>query len=432
VQFCELCTAGRITLTEANKMEQHIFVIGSNDANCRRIKETLRRRFKNAAVQVNGPQSALVKDRILVVADSQDREVDSSATHPRLEERIARAEFLFEATRRLSFSNSLPQMLNEAVTLSQDVLGDTAFVILMEGDQARLQCATSKNYGQLTQSLISIINSRPPELEILLQTLLAGGEALFIPDLETAELPHAIIALAKQLQFKSIIATPIKKDGRVFGVFISASSKPNHLTEAQAALSQEFSQAIAVAVEKNEMVTQLEQKANTDSLTGLYNTRFFTEVVAREVARAERHQTPLSLLLVDIDNFKRVNDVHGHIAGNEALNSLAQILQQAVRMTDLVFRCGGDEFGVVLEGTDLNGALRVGENIRGRVEAAEFLPGKMLKSELTVSIGASEYVAGLGAEMLLTRADQALYRAKELSKNNVQPYDAGSLRQTGS
>jgi diguanylate cyclase (GGDEF)-like protein len=126
---------------------------------------------------------------------------------------------------------------------------------------------------------------------------------------------------------------------------------------------------------------------------------------------------------VDIDDFKRVNDIHGHIAGNEALKSLAQILQQAVRMTDLVFRCGGDEFGVVLEGTDLSGALRVGENIRRGVEAAEFLPGRMAKSELTVSIGASEYVAGLGAEMLMTRADQALYRAKELSKNNVQAYD---------
>ena len=428
MQFCESCTLGRITLTETNMMEQRIYVIGSNDANCRRIKETLRRRFKNAAVQVkSAPQSTLVKDKIMVVADSQDREKDSSSTHPHLEERIARAEFLFEATRRLSFSNSLPQMLNEAVTLSQDVLGDTAFVILMDGDQPRLQCATSRNYEQLTQSLISIINSRPPELEILLQGLLAGGEALFIPDLETAELPHAIIALAKQLQFKSIVATPIKKDQRVFGVFISASSKPNHLTEAQAALSQEFSQAIAVAVEKTEIVTQLEQRANTDSLTGLYNTRFFNEVLAREVGRAERQQSPLSLLLVDIDDFKRVNDVHRHLAGNEALNSLAQILQQAVRMTDLVFRCGGDEFGVVLGGTDLNGALRVGENIRRRVEEAEFLPGKMLKSELTVSIGASEYVAGVGAETLLTRADQALYRAKELSKNNVQAYDPSSL-----
>ena len=322
-------------------------------------------------------------------------------------------------------------MLNEAVARSQEVLGETAMLILLE-PTPRLQSVVSRNHDQVLQLLTFIINTRPAELDTVLQKLLTSAEPLFIRDLGAdGELPHSITVLARQLQFRSMIATVIRTDQRNFGVFISASSKADDFTPVQLSLSQEFCQTIATALEKIEIIRQLEARANRDSLTGLYNTRFFSEAILREIARAERQQSPLSLLLIDIDDFKKINDSYGHIAGNDVLKNLAQIFQRTVRITDVLVRCGGDEFGVLLPGTDLAGATHVAENIRSLVEAADSASGSAMKTTTTVSIGLAEYVRGTGAEALQIHADQALYRAKELSKNRVEVFDPGSLRQVG-
>src|SRR4029450_639952 len=109
--------------------------------------------------------------------------------------------------------------------------------------------------------------------------------------------------------------------------------------------------------------------------------------------------------------------------GNDVLKKLAHIFQRAVRITDVLVRVGGDEFGVLLPGTDLAGAMHVAENIRSRVEVAEGPLGSGSKTGPSVSIGVAEYLRGSGSEVLQMQADQALYRAKELSKNRVEVFD---------
>jgi diguanylate cyclase (GGDEF)-like protein len=406
-------------------MNQNIVVFGSNDANCQRIKDTLRRRFRNASVFVDASKRGANDADILVFAHGMDANGEPISNEApdnlSLQERTRRAEFLFETTRILSSSQSLSEVLNQTVAQSQEVLGETALLILLE-PTPRLQSVVSRNHEQVLQLLTFIINTRPTELETALQKLLAAGEPLFIPDLGVeGELPHSITVLARQLQFRSMIATVIKTDHRNFGVFITASSKANDFTPAQLSLSQEFCQAIGTALEKMEMIRQLEERANKDSLTGLYNTRFFSEAILREIARAERQHSPLSLLLIDIDDFKKINDTHGHIGGNDVLKNLAQIFQRAVRITDVLVRIGGDEFGVLLPGTDRSGAMHVAENIRSRVETAG----------TTVSIGLADYLRGSGPEVLQIQADQALYRAKQLSKNRVEVFDPNTSRQVG-
>jgi diguanylate cyclase (GGDEF)-like protein len=415
-------------------MNQNIVVLGSNDANCQRIKETLRRRFRNASVSIDDSRRGGSSDEIYVIP--QDVEATSEASNQEnpiasLEERTRRAEFLFETTRILSSSHTLPEMLNQTVARSQEVLGETAMLILLE-PTPRLQSIVSKNHEQVLQLLTFIINSRPSELETALQKLLNSGEPLFIPELGVeGELPHSITVLARQLQFRSMIATVIKTDSRNVGVFITASSKSNDFTPAQLSLCGEFSQAIGTALEKVETIRQLEERANRDSLTGLYNTRFFSEAILREIARAERQHSPLSLLLIDIDDFKKINDTQGHVAGNEVLKNLAWIFQRAVRITDVLVRVGGDEFGVLLPGTDLAGAMHVAENIRSRVEAYDGFQASGSKTGPTVSIGLAQYLRGAGADVLQIQADQALYRAKELSKNRVEVFDPNTFRQVG-
>jgi len=413
-------------------MNQNIVVVGSNDANCHRIKDTLRRRFRSASVYVDDSQRGRNDDDIFVFTQAVEATTDSPGKETSdtlsLEERTRRAEFLFETTRILSSSHPLPEVLNQAVARSQDVLGETAMLILLE-PTPRLQSVVSKNHEQVLQLLTFIINTRPSELETALQKLLTGGEPLFIPDLGVeGELPHSITVLARQLQFRSMIATVIKSDQQNFGVFISASSKANDFSPAQLSLSKEFCEAVGIALEKVEIIRQLEERANKDSLTGLYNTRFFSEAIVREIARAERQHAPLSLLLIDVDDFKKINDAHGHIAGNDVLKKLAHIFQRAVRITDVLVRVGGDEFGVLLPGTDLAGAMHVAENIRSRVEVAEGPLGSGSKTGPSVSIGVAEYLRGSGSEVLQMQADQALYRAKELSKNRVEVFDPNTFR----
>ena len=411
-------------------MPQRIVITGTGKTDCFRVREVLRQRFKQAIIHVNdGPIAELPKDGILVFADSLEAGSIQTRESAELEKKIHRAEFLVETARILSSTDTLDAMLSEAVAKSRGVLGDIAFVILMDEGRPRLQCATSKDPENLIRALISVVNSRSQILQRQLQRILESGETLFIRDLAKAELSEEIERFVKASHLKSIVAAPVRRGEKVFGIFVSMSSGPEELDEAQVVLSQEFSQTMGRAIENARLIAELQERANTDALTGLYNARFFNEVIVREVARSERHQVPLSLMLIDVDDFKRVNDLQGHLAGNEALISLARILRQSVRMTDFVFRCGGDEFGILLPGTELEGGYHAAENIRSRVEAASLLHSAHLDRNVTISIGIAAHETGSSPNALMNRADQALYKAKELSKNRVEAHYSASLRQ---
>ncbi len=157
---------------------------------------------------------------------------------------------------------------------------------------------------------------------------------------------------------------------------------------------------------------QLRQLADTDALTGLYNRRSFFARAHELVALAQRYRHPVSLLILDIDAFKRINDEHGHREGDRALAHLATVLRHSLRSTDLAARLGGDEFVVLMPHTDAEAAYRAAQRIHARLRD-EVGPGSM-----TVSIGiATEIAADL--EDLLARADRALYTAKRLGRNRI-------------
>jgi diguanylate cyclase (GGDEF)-like protein/PAS domain S-box-containing protein len=157
----------------------------------------------------------------------------------------------------------------------------------------------------------------------------------------------------------------------------------------------------------------LEQLATRDSLTGLANRRCFDETLAAEWQRALRQQLPLSLLMVDIDHFKRYNDAHGHLGGDDCLRRVATAVASEMRANDLVARYGGEEFGVILPNQDLKGAASVAERIRKRVER--------LHTGITVSIGAASVIAEASGcpSALLAIADAALYKAKRQGRNRI-------------
>lgn len=408
-------------------MDQRIVVIGQGDAKSRMIRKVLRRRFRHVAIQAHvGVASNVVGNNdVTVVAASNVSQTEMSSA-PAFEDRVRRAEFLFETIRILSSLNPMHDALSQVLDRSKNVLGDTAFLLLFDSERLEVEHVLSNRPEQLRRLLISLVNSGPDGLKAELWKFLKEGQTLFVPDVSNVDYSDAVVLLARQLQYKSIVATPVKTDQKLLGILVSVTSIANQLDETHVALSQECAQAIATALQKAQIVKELESRANTDALTGLYNARFFNEVLTREIARVQRRQVPLSLLMIDVDDFKHLNDHYGHISGNDALRSLSAILQQAVRITDFVFRCGGDEFAILLPGTDLAGAMSAGEHIRRRVEATEFLSGKLPKGNVTVSVGVSSYNSGLNLESFVGRSDQALYSAKRLSKNKVQVYPVNS------
>jgi len=173
-----------------------------------------------------------------------------------------------------------------------------------------------------------------------------------------------------------------------------------------------------------EVQRKLAQGALLEPLTGLSNRRHFLERLQAELAAAVRHGRPVSVLLADVDHFKRVNDAHGHLAGDEVLRMVARVLQGAVRKEDVVARFGGEEFVVLARETGLSGGRALAERIRKAVERSRCeIDGKELgvtvSIGVTVSAGLTAFEAGRSHTQLLEAADQALYRAKQNGRNCV-------------
>lgn len=228
---------------------------------------------------------------------------------------------------------------------------------------------------------------------------------------------------------------PFFQDARFDGAIVLASDEP--LTSSQykvlaslmpfVALTLEQRKGQSRLLEQEKKLTELgalyedaRQRAVTDGLTGLYNHAHFKELLALEFARCKRYGAPLTLLLVDIDYFKKINDTYGHLTGDVVLRRVAHALRGQVRDCDWVARYGGEEMSILLPSTDLKGALVVAERIRRFVrDMVFFTEEKVQVPPITVSIGVAQQRKSDTPTELINRADQALYQAKSSGRNQV-------------
>jgi diguanylate cyclase (GGDEF)-like protein len=168
------------------------------------------------------------------------------------------------------------------------------------------------------------------------------------------------------------------------------------------------------------VLKEAEHHAQTDALTGLGNRRWMQEMFERELKRSEHAGKPVCLMMVDVDNFKFINDQYGHIAGDRLLAAVAQALREDLRPTDLIARFGGDEFAVLLPGTGLDQAIDAAERLRAHVREAS---PPALAEPITVSIGVGRAAPNDDLDALVHRADSAMYLAKAAGRDRVQPAD---------
>jgi len=173
-------------------------------------------------------------------------------------------------------------------------------------------------------------------------------------------------------------------------------------------------------VEKSRYVSEALSLATRDGLTRIPNRRFFTQSLGREVSRSVRHRLPLSLVLIDVDFFKKVNDIHGHLTGDQVLKDVASILVNCTRDTDVAARFGGEEFAVLAPQTDLDSGLKVAERIRAQVAKHPF-EANGVRFVVTISLGVAEYHADQaeGPDGLIAIADRRLYLAKHAGRDRV-------------
>jgi diguanylate cyclase (GGDEF)-like protein len=223
----------------------------------------------------------------------------------------------------------------------------------------------------------------------------------------------------------AVIAFPLGCRGRRVGALIGLDRLPSarepRLSASVLRAVRVLLEPASVALDNALLLKRAEALSVTDDLTHLYNSRYLNLVLRRETKRASRSGRPLSLLFIDLDGFKEVNDTHGHLFGSRALVEAAAVIRSSARETDVVSRFGGDEFALVLPDTGGEGAYAVGERIRERIAAHRFLAGDGLNIHLTVSVGVATLpdVAN-SSEELVQAADKAMYRVKDSGKNGIQ------------
>ncbi|HZT59217.1 MAG TPA: sensor domain-containing diguanylate cyclase [Pyrinomonadaceae bacterium] len=216
---------------------------------------------------------------------------------------------------------------------------------------------------------------------------------------------------------RPVAVVPIIYHDRTLGVLMVASDDPERVwQDSEVMLLRTVADQVAVAVNHGRLYQQMQRQALTDSLTSCFNRRFFEIQLERDLHLATRMRQPVSLIFLDIDKFKTVNDTHGHAAGDAALRMIANVMREELRGVDTAARYGGEEFAIILPQAGPDGALVVAERLRARVEATEF----PCVGHITASFGVATFpLHASSRELLVTTADRALYQAKRTGRNRV-------------
>ena len=323
-----------------------------------------------------------------------------------------------DAARALTSALDLPTILRSILEQMERFFHPESWSLLMFDEQRRdLYYALAR--GVSDDALQSI---RIPLGAGMAGWVALHGEPLITTD-DGSNTPIAAGASSIPRQH-SAICLPLRSRERTLGVLQLSHVAPQTLTDDAITFLYILCDYAAIAIENARAVERIQELTITDDCTHLFNARHLAAVLPIEIERARRFVTPLSILFIDLDRFKQVNDVHGHPAGSRMLAEVAEVLRQTMRTVDICFRYGGDEFVVLLPQTPRDSAVEAARRVIVTLRDARFLQEEGLSLKMTASIGAASYPKdGSSAAALLERADQRMYLVKNTTRDGIADAD---------
>jgi diguanylate cyclase (GGDEF)-like protein/PAS domain S-box-containing protein len=340
---------------------------------------------------------------------------------------MARVEALAEISRALSAASLEPQVIFDIIVeRTAQLIGDACLLTLISDDREWMQVISYNHRDQRSLSLMRemLTSTQKWGVEGAVGRVISTGQPLLIPVMTPDEL-QGIAGLEFQaclevVRIFSLIIVPLVAQGQIIGTLWAWRDHPGdpYIDENQSFLLNLANQT-ALTIVNARLHELVKYQARTDSLTGIYNRRYFFELAELEFSRSKRHKHALAVIMLDLDRFKEVNDSYGHAAGDQVLRTVADRCRENIRNTDILGRYGGEEFIILLPETNFSGAKNLAERLRRCISEypIETDAGKI---HITVSLGiAINHKNILNLAMLLHNADEALYAGKHAGRNQV-------------
>lgn len=316
----------------------------------------------------------------------------------------------------LTSDMELGKMVIQIMKKVRDIIGASTWsVFLLDEETGELVLEkTSIRYFKEKQSKIRI---KPGEG--VPGWVLREGIPVIVPDVTKDR--RFVCDLTGSDSSHSLVCVPLKSKGKVIGVMEFGNNDDSEpFTKNDIDLLMKISYYISLAIERVALYQKMAELAVTDDLTKLFNSRYLNRTIEVEIQRSERSKTSVSLIFMDLDNFKQVNDNFGHLMGSKVLVEVGQILMKSLRSIDIIARYGGDEFVIVLPQTIPEAAMKVAERVRKLIEKNIFLKKDGYNIRLTASFGVASYPRNAKTkEELIKLADEAMYKVKSYTKNGV-------------
>jgi diguanylate cyclase (GGDEF)-like protein len=278
-------------------------------------------------------------------------------------------------------------------------------------------------------SLFKLNSSKTTEIKFKdVEQLLKSGKPITVESISDYDaLQDSYKQFLTERKAKAMLLLPLKSKEKILGALLTAFDFPHEFRKTEMRFMTLIANLTSNALHNLHLYKQVEALSITDELTGLYNRRYFDNKISEEYSRAKRYKHNLTLLLIDIDRFKSVNDACGHNIGDEVLVEVSKTIKSTARITDIVTRYGGEEFATIMPETPPDRGFAIAEKIRVRIEQEVTKTLQKLlqaleqkySSTITVSAGLSYYPLCKGVESLIKTADEFLYKAKQEGRNRV-------------
>ncbi len=332
-----------------------------------------------------------------------------------------------ELGKALTSSLQLDQVLRTIMEKINEVLRpDTWSLLLMdqEKDELYFQIATGKGAESLKDVRIKVGQG-------LAGWVAQTGEAVVVRDTAKDSRFFGQVDAKTKMETRSIVAVPVRFRDQCLGVIeLINSIGPEGFSARDLALLEALADYAAIAIENARHVQRIHELTITDDCTSLYNARHLNFMLDTEIYRSHRYAFEFSLIFIDLDHFKSVNDTHGHLMGSKLLAEIGQAIKDKCRLIDLAFRYGGDEFVVLLPQTSKENALGVARRLHKLIREAVWLKDTGINAHVTASVGVAAYPSDSRTKAeLLHLADEAMYLVKNTTRDSVAASGVGLLAQ---